>query len=294
MLSLTFCVLLFSIQVRSANILGVFNIPSVSHQVVFQPIWRELSLRGHKVTIMSPNPVNDSSLTNLTEIDMNFLYKDVVLLDKEMAGGMDHWHWTRAIDSFIKVHTKSFFSYKKVQDLINDNSSSFDLVLVEALYPAAAAFAIKFNCPLIGIASLDVPSPVHDLLGNPGHSVLYPDLSTTFKDDMTFFEKVDAVLFYWYHRYMFFYHTFPNMDKVIRQYFGSSIPDLKEICKNMSMVLLNTNPIVHKPRPYGPNTIEMGGRMHLKQKKPLPAVKHIYLNLTHVSNLFSCSNLSNI
>lgn len=283
MLSITLCVCLFSVKVRSANILGVFNIPSVSHQVVFQPIWRELSLRGHEVTIMTPNPINDPTLTNLTEIDMSFLYGDKRRFEKQIAAGMGHWRWTRTVEEIIAEQSKSIFAHEKFQDLIKNNSKTFDLVLVEALYPAPAILAINYNCPLVGIASLDVPSPVHDMLGNPGHPVLYPDLSTTFQDDMSFFEKVDAVLFYWYHRYLSFYVTFPTMDKVIRQYFGYDAPELTEIIKNMSIVLLNTNPIIHKPRPYGPNTIQMGGRMHMKPIKPLPRVKPIYLCPIHVS-----------
>lgn len=270
----------FIVQVKGARILGIFNIPSVSHQVAFQPIWKELSLRGHEVTVMSPNPLNDPSLTNLTEVDLGFLYDDLGELKKKMAEGMNHWYWTRNVDIFVQMNTRTLFSHDKVQRLIKDDSIEFDIVLVEAVYPVPSIFASKFNCPLIGIASLSVPNPVHELVGNPGHPILYPDLSTSFGEHMTFLEKVDAVLFYWYHRYYYFYQTLPSLDKIVREYFGDSMPTLEEICKNMSMIFLNTNPIIHKPRPYGPNVVEMGGRMHLKPKKPLPTVKVFAILLT--------------
>lgn len=59
---------------ESARVLSVIPIPSYSHQVVFQPLWRELSLRGHQVTTLTTHPINDPSLINLTEIDLGFSY----------------------------------------------------------------------------------------------------------------------------------------------------------------------------------------------------------------------------
>ena len=57
-----------------ARILGVVPIPSYSHQIVYRPIWRELSLRGHQVVVMTTDPMKDPALTNLTEIDWHFAY----------------------------------------------------------------------------------------------------------------------------------------------------------------------------------------------------------------------------
>lgn len=266
--------LLIAVNSDCAKILGIFNVPSVSHQVVFQPIWKELSLRGHEVTIMSPNIINDPSLTNLTEIDLKFLYKYIGELDKKMVEGMDHWYWTRSLDQFARSTTEGLFAHKEVQKLIKDNSKHYDIVLIEAILPSPAVFSVRFNCPLVGIASLSIPNPLHEIAGTPVHPLLYPDLSTNFGENITFFEKVDAILFYWYQRYKYFYEILPNMDKAIKKYFGSNTPDLRQIIsKNMSMILLNTHPLIHKPRPYGPNVIEMGGRMHLKPRKPLPLVR---------------------
>lgn len=268
--------LLITVQTECAKILGIFNIPSVSHQVVYQPIWKELSLRGHEVTVMSPNILKDPSLTNLTEIDLGYLYEGIKVIEKNIAEGMNHWHWNNILKDFSEALTKLIFEHREVQKLVNDDFSKFDIVLVEALFPAPAIFSVKFNCPLLGIASLSTLNPVHEIVGSPGHPILYPDLSTTFSEHMTFFEKIDAVLFYWYHRYLYYHRMVPAMNSVIKQYFGENAPDIADIMKNMSMIFLNTNPIIHKPRPYGPNVLELGGRMHLKPRKPLPLVSAFY------------------
>lgn len=284
----------FAVQVKCAKILGIFHIPSVSHQVVFQPIWRELSLRGHEVTIMSPNTLKDPSLTNLTEVDLSSLYGGLGDLLTKIAKGMDHWEWTEEVEAYSKVNVQQVFGHSEVQAFIKDNSRHFDVVLTEAIYPAPAVFAYKFRCPWIGIASLDVVDPLHQLVGTPTHPVLYPELSTTFGEELSFFERLDAVLFYWYRRYLFFYDTVPSLNKEIKRYFGNDAPDLIELCKNMSMLFLNTNPIIHKPRPFGPNVVQMGGRMHLKPKKPLPLVTHSHINILGCIVCFFCRNLKSI
>lgn len=72
---LIFCALLSFAQ--CANILFVTSFPSHSHQVMFQPVWKELSLRGHNVIAITPNPLRDESLTNLTEVDISKLYEKI-------------------------------------------------------------------------------------------------------------------------------------------------------------------------------------------------------------------------
>lgn len=274
---MTFAVLtlsLFLVQCDCAKILGIFNIPSISHQMVFQPIWKELSLRGHEVTVLTTDPLNNPSLSNLTEVDLSILYESLKPLRKQMVGVMDHWSWTRSLDGFAKAATRSFFAHQEVQKLIRSKSRRFDLVLTEMLFPAPAVFAVKFNCPLMGVASFSLPAPIHEMVGTPVHPLLYRDYCTNFGEEFTFAEKVEAVLFYWYHRFKYFYEILPEMDEEIKKHFGKGVPAVMEIVsKNLSMVLLNTNPILHKARPLGPNVIEIGGRMHLKPIKPLPQVQ---------------------
>lgn len=45
--------------VESARILCAFQMAAVSHHQVFQPIWKELSLRGHQVVVVTPYPLKE-------------------------------------------------------------------------------------------------------------------------------------------------------------------------------------------------------------------------------------------
>lgn len=154
--TLSLFLILLVYNVDSAKILGVSTIASVSHQIVFQPIWRELSLRGHEVTVLSTNPLNDPSLANLTEIDLSFMYKVTESFKGDLSKGMDHWKLIERFGTtFTKIRAK-IFSSEAVQDLIKDDSKSYDVVIAEMMDPTTYAFAAKFKCPIIGIASFGI------------------------------------------------------------------------------------------------------------------------------------------
>lgn len=266
-------------NVHSAKILGVSTIASISHQIVFHPIWKELSLRGHEVTVLSPNPLKDPSLTNLTEIDLGFMYKVIESVKGDMSKGMNHWTLIQSLSATFAEISSKVFSSEEVLNFIKDDSKSYDVVLVEMMDPTTYAFATKFKCPIIGIASFTITAMAHEAVGNPAHPVLHPDFHTPYYGgELNFLEKIDALLFDWYARYAFNNIYYPKITAIAKQYFGDSVPDVQDIQKNISMVFLNTNPIIHGVRPYGPNVIEFGGGVHLKPPKHLPSELKTFLD----------------
>lgn len=258
--------------VSGANILAVSFVPSVSHQVVFQPIWKELSLRGHKVTVITPNPLRDSALTNLTEIDVSFLYDLISASDSGLAILVNHWKVTRlTLEVLLPALFELIFENSNVTSLLNDTSKGFDVVLAEFVTPTMGAFAAKYNCPLIGISSLSVLSTTQESLGIPLHPTLYPDLFLSTEEKPTLFQKVDALLYTVWMRYYYYSVLLPKYDQIVRKHFGNKILSLEEIERSVSLVFVNTNPIIHKPRAYPPGVVELG-RLHIQAKKNLPQV----------------------
>lgn len=264
----------FLSHVHSAKVLGVFTVASFSHQIVFQPIWKELSLRGHEVTVLTPNPLRDPTLTNLTEIDLSFQYENMEQFKQAVSKGTDHWAMMDVVmDVFVNLTRKLFLS-DAVLKFARDNTTTFDVVLAEAVDPTTYAFAAKFKCPLIGISSLSVMNTMHEVHGTPVHPILHPDLTTPYYGaELGFFDKVDIVLFDLYQRYIYHHRYIPAVNSIIKESFGDHFPDTISLQKETSLLFLNTNPIIHGSRPYGPNVIEFGGGISLKPKKPLPSVR---------------------
>lgn len=256
---------------KAANILCVFPTPSVSHQIVFQPIWKELSLRGHQVTVITPNPLNDSTLKNLKEIDVSSGYKIFANVLGSFKKEQTHWDFLEIIPFMHDQMWTEIFEHPSVISMLNDTTASFDLVIGEFLQTTVTGFAYKYKTPFIAVASLSLLTTGHDAVGIPAHPVLYPDIITTFGEDMTFWEKIDSVLFGIKLRYDYYNVFIPLFDKFARKYFGDDMPSLAVLERNVSMTFLNTNPVIHGARPYPPGVIELG-KMHIKPKKPLPKV----------------------
>lgn len=280
MMQLPLLLLLAVSTTYGARILGVFTTSSVSHQVVFQPIWKELSLRGHDVVVITPNPLRDPKLTNLTEIDVSFLYtypneQNVVTHERT------HWDLLR-MKSWNMRDLGGIIEHPPVADMLRNKNISFDLMIAEVFSTVVTPFSYRFNCPLVGIASLSVLSPTHEAIGNPAHPLLHPDLTTTFGEDMTFWEKIDAVLFAIVQRIKHYADGLPRFDAELRRYFGPDMPYLGDLERNMSLLLLNTNPVIHGARAYTTAVVELG-MMHLKKKKALPRVTNLFSLLLFIS-----------
>ncbi|KAF2892700.1 hypothetical protein ILUMI_13472 [Ignelater luminosus] len=263
------CLLLHTVY--GAKILGVFAAPSISHQVVFQPIWKELSLRGHEVTVITPNPLNDKSLVNLTEIDVSFSYRIVTEanLQRSIEEARLYSDVVVAIYNIFINTAQEQLNHPKVQDLIKDKTKHFDLVIAEHFTPAMFAFSALYNCPLIGIISLGATLNGHDVMGNPSHPILNPDFSLPFQGQLGFFDRIYSVLYSIWYRYYYHYNFLPQQDKIAKKYFGENLPYIGDIEKNISILLTNENVLIHPVRPNVPAVVQMGN-MHIQKAKPLP------------------------
>jgi glucuronosyltransferase len=59
--------------VECANILGIFPTPSISHQVVFHALMKDLAARGHHLTILTTDLIKIGNNPNVTQIDLPLL-----------------------------------------------------------------------------------------------------------------------------------------------------------------------------------------------------------------------------
>lgn len=150
-LCLPFLLSLFIKCGTSARILGFTPVPSISHQIIFRAIWKELALKGHDLTVISPNILNDTSLTNLKEIDVQHTYNFIKAFDVQKRLSRDVFAPDKVLNYFelIRGSTEMALDDKMVQNLIK-SSESFDILIVQALHPLLFAMAARFKVPVIG------------------------------------------------------------------------------------------------------------------------------------------------
>lgn len=278
-----FTLILIKTCCECANILAYIPTASYSHQIPFHQLWRELSQRGHKLTVLTTDPINDASLTNLTEIDLGFTYELYAKNNFSQLWSKSMIEKGRVMGELFEEQFVQQFAYEPVQKLIHDKSAKFDLFIMEAQHAPPNVFAWRFQCPFIGVASLDSGMQFHSAAGNMIHPLVTPDRNIPVQnsEDMTFFERVRSSTFYFLYRLLYLNKHYASTDKLIKKHFGPDVPPVEEIQNNISMLFVSTNPVFHDVRPLSPNTIEIGTRMHIKPPKPLPKVLVKYYFMKH-------------
>lgn len=117
-----------------AKILAIAPMPSYSHQISYRPIWRKLLSHGHQITLLTTDPMRDTGLSGLTQIDLHFSYGlwNETQLHNASRGFYELLMIRR--DMFSNLIDKELES-PEVRDLIQDKTQSFDLMMIEFLYP---------------------------------------------------------------------------------------------------------------------------------------------------------------
>ncbi|XP_031357075.1 UDP-glucuronosyltransferase 2B15-like [Photinus pyralis] len=261
-----------------ARILGVIPTPSYSHQVVFQPLWKELSLRGHQVILLTTNPIKDHSLTNLTEIDLSFSYKflEENLLEIINSSQNILKSTSLSIKSFANVMDAQL-QHPQVKRLLQDPNEHFDLVIAEYFMAGALYFARRFNCPCIGVLSMDGNNPVYRQVGNDGHPIVYPDPFSRISGTSSIFDRIGLVMFELYFQIFDFNG---EQQKVAKKHFGDDTP-ISEVLANVSLLFVNTDPIFHYTRALLPMIIPIGGNIARIPVNPLEKSVKKFLDEAH-------------
>ncbi|KAF5307252.1 hypothetical protein FQR65_LT06968 [Abscondita terminalis] len=264
--------------VQSARILGIMYMPSFSHQIVLRPLWKELSLKGHQVTVLTTDPINDPHLTNLTEIDLKESY--ILWGNLSLFHLIDIPAW-RVWQSFMQFSDQLMdiqLQNPKVQKLINNPNEHFDLLIIEGFQSAHYAFSHKFKCPFISVLTLDATAVLHHEIGNPTHYALYPDYTLPFAEPLTFYQQLESLHYNLYVRYTNYYYLLPSQQRLVEKHFGKHYPPIQEIYKNYSIFFLNTNSVLHPIRPLLPNVVQIWGKNHITKSSPLPTDLEKVLN----------------
>ncbi|KAJ8981274.1 hypothetical protein NQ317_004010 [Molorchus minor] len=276
-LYLFFSIIVHVSHVNSANILGIMPTASYSHHQAVQPLWAELSLRGHSLTVVTTHPMKNTSLVNLTEIDVSQVQEIYEKRKFSEIASDENISFLEKADLLMDMVDESdelILSSPGVQNLIHDKNRHFDLLIVEALLPGMTSFSWRFNCPMIGISPLDTSSFFHQHMGNPNHPVVNPEKNLPVNDpeNLTFIERLVSLIYNVVTEVMFNDKSkyFEKNHKIYQKYLGKDLPHFESLWKNIALMFINTSPIFQNVRPLNPNTIAFGGTGHIRNAQALP------------------------
>lgn len=256
---------------ESTRILAVFPTPFYSHQFVFRPLTSALAKRGHDVTVITPFPAFPSGTApeNFTEISL----ENVI---RKLSQNVRHDDFRAAKD----IYTQQMIVFDAIRDLYDGmlvelkdfihSGQQFDLIIGEACTRFAIVFSVIFKAPFVQVSSYGGTFDTFNIVGAPIHPLVYP-LSIREKfNDLTMMDKIYEM--YEHYRLVKLYNDVEEAEnEVTRRHLGANFPDLKDLVRNVEMILLNVHPIWDNNRPVPPNLVYLGG-LHLQQQKELPKV----------------------
>lgn len=130
-----------------------------------------------------------------------------------------------------------------------------------------------------GIMSLDLQSCHRFTLGSP----VLPSHPSNWAIgkfaglNLSFWRRLVNFIDTWWGIYSWFNDFVIEQQKIAEKYFGNNIPYIIDIAKNMSLVLVNQEPLIAYARPEIPNVIYFSG-LHIAKTLPsLPKVKHFII-----------------
>ncbi|XP_013139594.1 PREDICTED: UDP-glucuronosyltransferase 2B19-like [Papilio polytes] len=265
--------------VKSANVLAVYPCPSISHQVVFRPLTLELLKRGHRITVVTPDPMYPKGgHENLTEVDVH--ERSYAALNKYFTSHVTGSNWdllnqVKGIMDLVSASFEELMKTKEVQDLIS-TKEKFDLLLIESMYPQALAISHIFKAPTVLISSFGPYVESYNIMGILTNPVLYHNLFRQRLFNLTLVEKLHEL-----YNQLVIHHELKTREekenRMLQKFFGPDIPPLSVLKNYVDMLFININPIWHGNIPVPPNVIHMGG-LHMKSPQKLPKNLQQYLD----------------
>lgn len=262
---------------ESARILGVFPIPSISHQVVFRSLTIELAKRGHEVVVVTTDAAfkNEKAPANYTEIDVHDVsYKMWKEMLDSVNGASSYVLLKTALMMIVDVVKVQIETPQMKEFMAKDQK--FDLVIAEACVPTTLGFAHKFKAPVIQMSSFYGTSVNYDSMGAPTHMFLYPEIYRQKLRDLTVLDKVLEVIIEAVLKFAYFDYV-KEVDVTLKKYFGKDTPTMHELEGIVDMLFVNSNPVWEGNRPVPPGVVFLGG-LHMQPVKELPKVSYLFLS----------------
>lgn len=167
-------------------------------------------------------------------------------------------------------------THPEVQDLLR-GEKKVDLFFTEFLATFGLGLGRKLNASMIGLISMDSSINGHVYAGNPTHPIMYPDRDMPFYPALNFKERVVNTFFWLAFKFLIYFIINPMQEEFFTKHLGVDTP-LEDMAKEISLLLINANPLFNAVRPMGPKTINIAGGVHLLQPQPLPKDLQDYLD----------------
>lgn len=269
--------LMFGLFVQTGSshrILGLFGHPGLSHFKVFQPIMRGLAEAGHQVVVVSYFPNRDDPHPNYTDYTFDGLRvvtNSFSLADFSGRKFSDNFKEFKELAFWGHETCKAALQSTALDQVLEEHSRKpFDLIVTE-FFSTDCLLGVShvMQVPFVGLSSCALMPWHYDRIGLPDSPGYIPSEFSTFTERMNYWERMEN----WFitRTVKLLYRLVEwNDNRLLRKKFGDGVPDVRDIAKNTSLLLVNQHYTLSGARPLVPAVVEIGG-VHIGPQKPLAA-----------------------
>ncbi|XP_041981558.1 UDP-glucosyltransferase 2 [Aricia agestis] len=254
----------------ASDILMVTMGGTKSHKIPFLELARGLVRRGHNITLISPfaadfhfegmEQITPEGLASFVRRYMTFDLVGARMRGEEPLPYMDIIRYGyEACDAFLNdIETRALLRSGK----------NYDLAILDGAYPECAlGLVYRFKLPFMYINTVGFYSAPASVSGSPAPYSVTPIFAKAFTDNMGFVDR--AANTFW-HLGALLGHAISVtiLQGILRRHFGSDMPHVYDMGKNVSFILQNGHYSVSYPRPFLPNVAEVAC-IHCKEPKML-------------------------
>ncbi|KAL1516688.1 hypothetical protein ABEB36_000568 [Hypothenemus hampei] len=271
-----FLFVFYSIFCESYRILGIVPTPSYSHQLAYKNLWNELALKGHNVTVITTNPQNN---TNLHEIDFSSAYNlwHKKYDYKNLPFSQDTITFLLTIYDMLADTANHGLDNPELQRLYTEKNSTFDLVMVEELYPEFLMLGEFFNCPTVTLTSYESPSWIFAAYDSENHPILYPEFFVPHTNELDFKYRLTSTLSYLLLKYIK-HRSYSARYVLLKKRFGTNAIPLDDLLSRSSMMFISVSPLLMSQRALSARIVNIGVGSTIETPRPLDAIYQRFLD----------------
>ncbi|XP_046443557.1 UDP-glycosyltransferase UGT5-like isoform X2 [Daphnia pulex] len=256
----------------AAKIVVLYPVGSKSHFYAVMPVIEELGQRGHNVTVFSPFKGITKNATNVHEIIMTSVAKELDTMDIDWFAMQKEG----ATQILTMMQTMIALSTLGCEDLLSNTEfrrivekRDVDLFIVDA-------FGNEFTYPIID--KLGVPFVIHgsssafpstlNAMGAPADYASVPLMLAEYDEQMTFTQRLINTFSGEFMKYFRNFYIFTKLDAIVQREFPG-VKSIVELEGDASLYITNTHPVTNWPRSLPPTILSIGA-LHARPTKQLP------------------------
>ncbi|XP_017754843.1 PREDICTED: UDP-glucuronosyltransferase 2B1-like [Eufriesea mexicana] len=279
------------------RILGVFPFNGKSHFVMFERLMKVLAKRGHQVDVISTFPLKEP-YPNYTDLIVlptardfmnNLTYEEVMTKFRTSIPA--------AVATMAGNVVCEHLNHPEIQKFIRNppNDPPYDLIIMEVF--GAHCYAILgdiLKVPVIGVSTCVLYPWISDYIANPENLAFEPTNLLSYPQKMNFWQRLHNVVNNIYAKYEFNSIT-SEQTAMLRKYVNPDAPDVRELEKKVSMILVNSHVSINGIKDSNPAFIEIGGLHVTEEGVKLPPSLEKWMNeSTHGFIYFSFGSMVKI